>query len=90
MIHYIIVKFKKDIDKKKISNEIKKYFNENKDENTLSFEIFDNVIERDNRYDLMIKLNIKDLDIYDNSKMHKLYKETFSQYIEKKVIFDYD
>ena len=48
--------------------------------------------DRDNRYDLMIRMELtpEGLKAWDASDAHKAWKENYSQYIEKKAIFDCD
>lgn len=50
-----------------------------------------NVIDRPNRYDLMIRIDMEEeyLPVYDASAPHKKWKAGYGQYIEKKAIFDY-
>ena len=47
-------------------------------------------IDRPNRYDLMIEINMdrSALDRYDSSEVHKEWKRTYSDMIESKAIFD--
>ena len=53
-------------------------------------DVLPNVIDRPNRYDLLILLTMeKDaLDAYDNCAPHHAFKETYTPYMEKKAIFD--
>ena len=55
-------------------------------------ELFPNVIDRPNRYDLMIVLSMdRDaLPAYDESAPHKAWKKGYGDYIESKAIFDYE
>ena len=45
-----------------------------------------------NRYDLMIKMELspRALNEFDNSDIHKEWKEKFGKYIMSKTIFDCD
>lgn len=45
---------------------------------------------KDNRDDLMIEmiLTIKGLQDFDNSEVHKQWKEIYGKYVESKTIFD--
>lgn len=91
MKHYIIVKFNEDCDKESLYNPIKELFT-----NSLTIEgisglnVYTSCIDRQNRYDLMIKmdLSMEALNIFDNSEIHKKWKEEFGEYIESKTIFD--
>lgn len=50
-----------------------------------------NQIPLPNRYDLMIEteMNKESLALFDHSEIHSIWKETYSKYIQSKVIFDY-
>ena len=94
MKHCILVKFKEDIRKdEQLYDDIFKLFN-----NCLSIEgitkvnLIKNCIERSNRYDLLIQIemNKEALEAYDNCKWHKLWKENYSDLLDKKAIFDYE
>ena len=55
-------------------------------------EIYPCCIDRANRYDVMIVLEM-DRDallLYDNSEMHHRWKDEFGGLLEKKAIFDYE
>ncbi len=76
--HFIIVKFKKDYNYKDELNNIKDLFNKA----MIIPEIKDIIIHKsnsfkDNRHDLMIEmiLTIKGLQDFDNSEVHKQWKE---------------
>ena len=51
-----------------------------------------NVINRPNRYDLLIELTMRPdmLPAYDASEPHHRWKETFGARIQQKAIFDYE
>ena len=51
-----------------------------------------NVINRPNRYDLLIELTMTPdmLPAYDASEPHHRWKETFGARIQQKAIFDYE
>ena len=55
-------------------------------------EVFPNCVARDNRYDVMIVLEMdRDaLAAYDRSAMHHRWKDEFGPLLEKKAIFDYE
>ena len=91
MNHYIIVKFKSDFNYLEKIEKIEELFNE-----ALNIEGIDNIdihtsnSTLSNRYDLMIemKLNSDALIEFDNSWIHKKWKDDFGRYIENKTIFD--
>ncbi|MDD6043820.1 MAG: Dabb family protein [Eubacteriaceae bacterium] len=91
MLHHIIVKWNEDVDKNTIAEEVRAmYAKATQIEGIIGVEIKENIIPRDNRYDLMIVLEMdKDsLSNWDDSELHKQWKSQFSQAIEKKCIFD--
>ena len=55
-------------------------------------EVFPNCVARDNRYDVLIVLDMEPeaLPLYDASAPHHLWKEEFGPLLEKKAIFDYE
>lgn len=57
-----------------------------------SIKIFENVIDRSNRYDLMICIDMEKsfLPIYDSSNPHHEWKEKYGKFLEKKAIFDFE
>lgn len=93
MRHCIIVKFKKDVDYRSLAPEIKTLFDNCKTIDGIDdVLIYENCIDRDNRYHLMIQL-IMDPDAlcsYDECKWHQLWKDKYSDLIENKAIFDYE
>lgn len=94
MRHYIIVKFKSEITKEmqeKMYPDIKALFDETKSiPGILNIRLLPNVINRDNRYDLAIEMEMnKDaLPVYDASKPHKRWKEQYGGMLENKTIID--
>ena len=91
MIHHIIVKWKENEDKNKLNEAAKKLFvNAGNIPYIEKIEIKENVIPRDNRYDLMIAvfMDKSALPIWDESELHLKWKEDFGNFIEKKCIFD--
>lgn len=54
-------------------------------------ELLKNVIDRPNRYDLLIRISMEDaaLPVYDDSAIHKKWKSDYGCYLEKKAIFNY-
>ena len=55
-----------------------------------SVELHPNVIDRPNRYDLLILLCMEKgaLEAYDGSEAHHRWKKVYGEMIEKKAIFD--
>ena len=91
MKHHIIVKFKPEFNLKENLYDIKTIFNETlKIKGIYSVEYKLNCIDRENRFHLMIILDMEEasLDSYDKSNAHKLWKSKYSPYIEAKAIFD--
>lgn len=93
MKHYIIVKFNKGFNYLDKINEIKELFNESlKIDGVKAIDIFLSNSKLDNRYDLMIKMDLtnKALSEFDNSWIHQKWKDEYGKYIDNKVIFDCD
>lgn len=77
MLHHIIVKWNEDVDKNTIAEEVRAmYAKATQIEGIIGVEIKENIIPRDNRYDLMIVLEMdKDsLSNWDDSELHKQWK----------------
>lgn len=92
MKHHIIVKWNETVnDKPAMIPNIKALF-----EKALSIEgieqvdLIPNIIDRPNRYDLMIVITMDEnaLSAYDESIYHKEWKEKYGSFIESKCIFD--
>lgn len=94
MKHNIIVKFSKDAPSvESMLPRINEIFSGTLEVDGVdSFTVFRNCINRDNRYDIMIQIEMKKeaLEDYDHCQAHKTWKEEFSGYIEKKAIFDFE
>ena len=94
MKHVILVKWNKTVlDKESILIEAKNIFEKLLNiEGIKSVMLHKNVINRTNRYDLMvvIEMNKEVLPIYDESQPHKEWKEKFGKYVENKAIFDFE
>ncbi len=92
MKHYIIVKFKEDAPRlDDMIGRIEEIFRGVLEVRGVeSFKLVRNCIDRSNRYDLMIVIQMdkNSLPDYDESIPHHTWKEEFSKYIEKKAIFD--
>lgn len=94
MKHHILAKYKADISaekKKELAPKILELF-----ENTTSIpginsvEVHENCIERDNRYDILIIIDMERdaLAEYDSCVWHKQWKQEYGELLEKKAIFD--
>ncbi len=92
MKHHIIVKFKKDAPSlDQMMPEIDSIFKGVLEVPGVSgYNLVRNCIDRPNRYDLMIIIEMEkgSLESYDNCHSHHQWKEKFSQYMESKAIFD--
>ena len=94
MKHVILVKWNALVsDKNAIKTEVEIIF-----EQLLIFKpihdvrIHQNVIDRANRYDLMIVIEMDKnfLPVYDESEQHKEWKQKFGKFVENKAIFDFE
>lgn len=94
MKHHIIVKYNDTVtDKEELLQRIKTHFEAvTLIEGISGVEFHTSVIDRPNRYDLMIVVLMKkeSLPLFDASDVHNLWKENFSKYIGQKAIFDCD
>ena len=93
MKHFIIVKFKENIKKDAIIEPIKGLFNSAlKIDGINKIDYYISNSSLLNRYDLMIKMNLSlsGLNKFDNSEIHKKWKNEFGEYIMSKTIFDCD
>lgn len=93
MKYLIIVKFKEDVlERKAILTNIENLFKSAEEMEGISHvNLYYNQIPLPNRYDLMIEIemNKESLALFDHSEVHSIWKETYSKYIQSKVIFDY-
>ena len=93
MKHYIVVKFKEGFDYSKHIDRISDLFNEAKNINGVEkTDIYTSNSDLKNRYDLMIVMDLdkKALNDFDNSDIHQRWKDEFGAYIVNKTIFDCD
>ena len=93
MKHYIIVKFKEGFDYSGHIDLISDLFDEAYHINGVEkIEIHTSNCDLKNRYDLMIimDLNKKALDDFDDSDIHQRWKDGYGAYIVNKTIFDCD
>lgn len=92
MIHYIICKWQdRNVVTEDIYAQIGDLFSGvHCIEGVQKAEIIRCCIDRDNRYDLMIRvhMNKEALPAWDASLIHRTWKERFGSLIEKKTIFD--
>lgn len=95
MQHHVIVKFNSTVkDKKALANEISVLFKgmEGMVKGVHKVTPHQNCINMSNRYDLMIIVDMdKDaLEAYSNSPIHNKWINEYPQYLESKVIMDYE
>ena len=96
MKHCILVQYNADVDaakKEKLLPEIKELFSGlSAIEGIHGVEVIPNVVDRPNRYDLLIRIDMEKetLPVYDDSEPHHIWKRDYACYLEKKAIFDYD
>jgi len=95
MKHYIIVKYVDEItaeQKQQLLPGIKDLFDHLLEiEGISEVNVCPNVINRSNRYDLMIEIEMKDeetLCVYDASIWHHKWKDDYGHLVAKKTIFD--
>ena len=92
MIHYIICKWKnKEEVTAPVESRIRELFSgADSIPGVEKAEIVKNAVDRDNRFDLMIRvyMNKDALPVWDNSDIHRRWKEEFGGFIDKKTIFD--
>ena len=91
MEHYIIVKFKNNYNYSCELENIKELFNKTlKIDGVKKVDIYNSNSSLSNRHDLMIKMELtkEGLTNFDNSSIHKKWKEEYGKYIENKTIFD--
>ena len=90
--HFIIVKWNSSMyDKKSILSDIQSIFSKllvYKEVKSIQF--FENIVDRSNRYDLMICIEMEKefLPTYDQSESHREWKEKYGKFVENKAIFD--
>ena len=94
MKHCILIKWNSLVsDKKAILPEILSIFGKLKVFGEIhDVKIHENVINRSNRYDLMISIDMDKefLPVYDDSEPHHEWKEKFGKFVENKAIFDFE
>ena len=94
MKHYIICKYNETVtDKESIYEEAKALFSQLVgSEGIKKVEVFKNCTEISNRYDLMIVIDMdkSSLSYYNESSVHKFWKENYSKFLASKAIFDHE
>lgn len=94
MKHDILVKYNDSVtDKKRMAEEVRELFSSvTQIQGIRGVEVIPNVIDRPNRYDLMIEIDMDPsaLPAYDVSEAHKKWKADYAGYLEKKAIFDHN
>ena len=96
MKHCILVKWNNFVDfdrKNEIADEVQSLFlNLLKIQGIHEVKIHKNVIDRSNRFDLMILIEMDKeiLSVYDDSETHHEWKEKYGKFVENKAIFDFE
>lgn len=94
MLHHILVKWKeKPTDPAALNGEIEALFRQALTiPGVHGLEVIPNVVDRPNRYDLLIRLTMDApaLTAYDASEAHRRWKELYGPLIAQKAIFDCD
>lgn len=94
MKHCIIAKFNESVvDKPAAIESVKALFASAAPiEGVNGIVIHENCVERDNRYDLMIVVEMEKVALpnWDASEIHHRWKNQFGGMLEKKAIFDYE
>jgi hypothetical protein len=92
MKHYIIAKYNDRVrDKAALLKEIRELFSEAAGiEGVHGVTVRPCVIDRPNRFDLMIELDMDPsaLPAWDSSPVHETWKKKYGELLEKKAIFD--
>lgn len=92
MLHHIIAKFTPEVqDKAALIREIEELFSASVETPGVhGVSVRPNVVNRSNRYDVMIVLDIDQdcLENWDNAHIHHVWKEKYGKLLEKKAIFD--
>ena len=92
MEHYILVKWNPDTgNREELAQQAERLFQDAcRMPGIFRTELFRNCVERENRYDLMIRMELEPdaLERFDRSEIHSEWKRRFGEKIEKKAIFD--
>ena len=96
MKHDILIKYKPEITKERKAElipEIRELFEHTAEIPGIhGVRLFPNVVERENRYDLLIEIDMERdaLEAYDCSVWHRQWKDQYGDLLEKKAIFDHE
>lgn len=94
MKHYIIAKFKPEVtDRPELCARIADLFTAaTQIPGIYSAEVYPNCIDRANRFDVMIVLDMDKaaFTAWDDSPLHRQWKENFGELLEKKAILDHE
>ena len=92
MKHHILVKWNELVtDKERTAGEVAELFRSaGEKEGVRAVRVLPNCVDRPNRYDLMIVLEMEkeSLPVWDGSELHKKWKETYGPLTLSKAIFD--
>lgn len=92
MLHHILVKWTDAIsDKASLAKEVERLFQGVLTVDGMhSVTVHPNVINRPNRYDLLIRIDMDEqaLPAYDDCSTHHRWKEEYGHLVAKKAIFD--
>ena len=91
MTHYIIAKFKEDIDWRGLVPEISAHFEGARDiEGVEDVVIHTSNSDRANRFHIMIEMTMTEEGLlnFDKSEVHSEWKEKYGNMLEGKTIFD--
>ncbi len=96
MKHCIIVKFIPEVNKKiekSFMEQLQELFDSCKEIDGIhDVKIYKNIVDRDNRADIMISIDMEKtaLEDFDKSEAHFMWKKEYARFIDTKTIFDYD
>lgn len=96
MKHCILARFVPEVAKERKAQllpEIKTLFDETLEIPGISaVEVIPNCVDRDNRYDVLIRLTMapEALPLYDACQAHKKWKADYASLLQNKAIFDYE
>ncbi len=94
MFHCILVKFLPSVkDRQELTGRIQELFSGSGDiPGIRNAALYPSAVDRPNRYDLMIQLDMdrQALEAWDESALHRRWKEEFSPFLQSKAIFDWE
>lgn len=91
MEHYLVVKFNRGVDEKKLYGEIADLFSRASEiEGVRKAEVFLSSFRLKNRYDMMIRIRMKKsaLEAFENSSIYQTWKEKYLPLIDELTVFD--